>query len=616
MAVDLRNAFDSLASRRVLLFGGKGGVGKTTISALAALHFSQTRKVVLFTTDPASNLQDLFSPAIRDPRSAIYKIEELDAQALYKGFLDENLPNLLEIGDRGTYLDREELKRFFELSLPGVDELMAWMRIGELAEQNEDALLVVDTAPTGHTVRMLGAGEHFRQFAQALDTLEAKHRSLVRQFTRRNVRDAIDDYIVRFDERARRRRELLTNREITSFVPVFLSEPWVVEQTLRLAADVRQDGIDVPVAILNRAVLDPDCELDRERQKRDAQARERIGIATADAARSCVPLDSIDALQRYLARKIADRGSQIAVRVPLRSATCDLRSPIKLVFLAGKGGVGKTTCAVSIALQLAQKHPHKRYTVISVDPAHGLREVFASEAPPQNLSVEIVDTREKWRRLRETLGREIERAVGAITPGNLSVAYDTEAMKKLLDIAPPGADELFAVSRLADLAADESQDRVIVDTAPTGHFLRLLELPKTAGDWVREFMRILLRYREIVPPGQLGEELVNASRAMHLLEATLRSERSTVIVVTRPERVVIAETKRLLDSIRQRSMHVSGVIANYIAPENDCRCDQSMRRHALDSLQTLGGDFIPVERREAPVTKLAELATLFRVESD
>ncbi|MGZ5494325.1 MAG: ArsA family ATPase [Thermoanaerobaculia bacterium] len=616
MAVDLRNAFDSLASRRVLLFGGKGGVGKTTISALAALHFSQTRKVVLFTTDPASNLQDLFSPAIRDLRSAIYKIEELDAQALYKGFLDENLPNLLEIGDRGTYLDREELKRFFELSLPGVDELMAWMRIGELAEQNEDALLVVDTAPTGHTVRMLGAGEHFRQFAQALDTLEAKHRSLVRQFTRRNVRDAIDDYIVRFDERARRRRELLTNREITSFVPVFLSEPWVVEQTLRLAADVRQDGIDVPVAILNRAVLDPDCELDRERQKRDAQARERIGIATADAARSCVPLDSIDALQRYPARKIADRGSQIAVRVPLRSATCDLRSPIRLVFLAGKGGVGKTTCAVSIALQLAQKHPHKRYTVISVDPAHGLREVFASEAPPQNLSVEIVDTREKWRRLRETLGREIERAVGAITPGNLSVAYDTEAMKKLLDIAPPGADELFAVSRLADLAADESQDRVIVDTAPTGHFLRLLELPKTAGDWVREFMRILLRYREIVPPGQLGEELVNASRAMHLLEATLRSERSTVIVVTRPERVVIAETKRLLDSIRQRSMHVSGVIANYIAPENDCRCDQSMRRHALDSLQTLGGDFIPVERREAPVTKLAELATLFRVESD
>ena len=140
-------------------------------------------------------------------------------------------------------------------------------------------------------------------------------------------------------------------------------------------------------------------------------------------------------------------------------------------------------------------------------------------------------------------------------------------MKKLVDIAPPGADELFAVSRLADLAADETQEKVIVDTAPTGHFLRLLELPKTAGDWVREFMRILLRYREIVPPGQLGEELVNASRAMHLLEATLRSERSTVIVVTRPERVVIAETKRLLDSIRQRSMHVSASSRTTLHPK-------------------------------------------------
>ena len=262
----LTDAFDSLAKRRILLFGGKGGVGKTTIASLAALHFSQTRKVILFTTDPASNLSDLFGdPATRQPGNL--KIEELDAQDLYRKFLDENLPFLLEIGDRGTYLDREELRRFFELSLPGVDELMAWMHIGELAGQNEDALLVVDTAPTGHTLRMLGAGEHFRQFAEALDTLEAKHRSLVRQFTRRDVRDAIDDYIVRFEEQARRRRELLTNREITSFIPVFLSEPWVVEQTLRLAADVRADGIDVVLAILNRAVLDPDCEQDRERQK-------------------------------------------------------------------------------------------------------------------------------------------------------------------------------------------------------------------------------------------------------------------------------------------------------------------------------------------------------------
>ena len=285
--MNLAQAFDSLASRRVVLFGGKGGVGKTTISSAAALHFAKTKRVVLFTTDPASNLSDLFTEV------AGITIEEVDAKTLYKRFLDENLGNLLEIGDRGTYLDREELERFFQLSLPGVDELMSWIRIGELAEQNVDALIVVDTAPTGHTMRMLGAASHFRQFADALDAMQAKHRSMVQQFTRRNVRDAIDDYIARFDEDALRRRELLTNASTAAFVPVTLSEPWVVEQTKRLMSAI---DIDVPFVILNRAVVDADCSRDRELQKRDANARAAFS-SVVDAPRSCVPLDSVDALR-------------------------------------------------------------------------------------------------------------------------------------------------------------------------------------------------------------------------------------------------------------------------------------------------------------------------------
>ncbi|HEV8659779.1 MAG TPA: TRC40/GET3/ArsA family transport-energizing ATPase [Thermoanaerobaculia bacterium] len=611
--MQLAEAFDSLSTRRVLLFGGKGGVGKTTISSLAALHLTQTRRVILFTTDPASNLSDLLKP-----QTANLEIEELNAQQLYAKFLENNLTNLLEIGDRGTYLDRDELRRFFELSLPGVDELMAWMRIGELAEENEDAIVIVDTAPTGHTVRMLAAGAHFRQFAEALDTLEAKHRGMVRQFTRRNVRDAIDEYIERFDEDARRRRELLATG---AFVPVFLSEPWVVEQTVKLISEVRNDGIEVPFAILNRAVVDPDCDRDRALQKRDAEARKKM-TAVVDAPRSCVPLDSVDALRAYLNPLPPGEGGRRpgegrAPHPPLRGTFSRWEKGVpKLLFLAGKGGVGKTTCATSIALQLAARNPTKRYTIISVDPAHSLRDVFATEKPPQNLTVEIVETREKWRRLRETLGDEIERAVAAITPGNFSIEYDAEAIRKLIDIAPPGADELFAVSRLADLAADESQEMIIVDTAPTGHFLRLLELPKTAGDWVREFMRILLRYRELVPPGALGEELVSASRAMHALEETLRSERASTIVVTRPERIVITETKRLLDSLEQRKMKIGGVIANYVTPDNDCKCDRSMRGHEMTALSSLKREMVTVERRDAPVTKLAELAALFRVAAD
>ena len=594
----LAAAFDRVAGRRVILIGGKGGVGKTTISIAAALHFAKSRPVILFTTDPASNLSDILHGELRT--------ESVDSAVLYQRFLDRNLESFLELGDRGTYLDKDELRRFFELSLPGVDELMAWMRIGELSEENPDATIVVDTAPTGHTLRMLSSADHFRQFAEALDSMQAKHRGMMRQFTRRDVRDAMDAFVDQFEADAQRRRDLLTNHSLAAFVPVTLSEPWVVEQTERLIRDVRTDGIDVPFVILNRAVVDDDCD-----RHRDDAARKRLA-PVVDAPRACAPLDTPLAIEEWSAW---ERGRPARFERKTASETPALPGGklqlAHLTFLAGKGGVGKTTSAASIALQLAAQHPDKNYTVISVDPAHTLRDVFVREVPPKNLTVETIDTRAKWRRFRDSLGEEIERAIGAITPGGMTVAYDADAMKKLVEIAPPGADELFAITRLADLIADDSQAAIIVDTAPTGHFLRLIDLPATAGEWVREFMRILLRYRELIPAGSLGEELIRASRALHALEEVMRSETTRVIVVTRPERIVIAESKRLMAEVEHRGMRIGGVIANYMTPQNDCACDQSLRGYEIDALADLGrDDVIVIERRGEPVTKLAELATL------
>ncbi|HYO74961.1 MAG TPA: ArsA family ATPase, partial [Thermoanaerobaculia bacterium] len=280
-----------------------------------------------------------------------------------------------------------------------------------------------------------------------------------------------------------------------------------------------------------------------------------------------------------------------------------------LLFLAGKGGVGKTTCSASIALQLATRNPDKQYVVISVDPAHSLRDVFERVPAPPNLRVETIDTKAKWRRFRDSVGEKIVDAVDALTPRGMSLGHDAEAMRSLIEIAPPGADELFAITRLADLIVDPSLAAIVVDTAPTGHFLRLLDLPKAAGEWVREFMRLLLRYRDLIPAGSLGEELVRASRELKSVDAALISERAAVMVVTRPERIVVAETRRLLDDLQARGIRSGGVIANYVTPENDDHCDRSMREHELQALETLG-DALLIERRARPPLTAEELLAL------
>ena len=121
---------------------------------------------------------------------------------------------------------------------------------------------------------------------------------------------------------------------------------------------------------------------------------------------------------------------------------------------------------------------------------------------------------------------------------------------------------------------EPAYDLVVVDTAPTGHALRLLEMPELALSWDHYLLSLLLKYREAVALGDLAAELVELSRSLKRLEALLRDPaRARFVAVTRAAELPRRETVRLLRALRRLGIAVPAVVVNAVAPAGCSRCD-------------------------------------------
>src|SRR5688572_2003594 len=165
--------FDQLLARapsRFVFVVGKGGVGKTTTaSALALALADRSRTTHLISTDPAHSLLDL----LPEPCSPHLTIEEFDARKYADAFFAELRAPFIELIERGTYLDAADAGSFLDLSIPGIDEVMSALRLVELLDSAVDRV-IVDTAPTGHTLRLLDSSAIIESWVAAGHAMAAK----------------------------------------------------------------------------------------------------------------------------------------------------------------------------------------------------------------------------------------------------------------------------------------------------------------------------------------------------------------------------------------------------------------------------------------------------------
>ena len=185
-------------------YAGKGGVGKTTCASAAAIALSRRRaRTLVVSTDPAHSLADALdarlSASPRRMRGNLFAVQ-LDADRALSRWLRARARSFRVIASRGTYLDDEDIDSLFRLSLPGVDELVGLVELRRLARGFEE--VVVDTAPTGHTLRLLAMPATLAKLAEVLDDLQGKHRAMARSLRGSVRRDAEDTVIDELREEA------------------------------------------------------------------------------------------------------------------------------------------------------------------------------------------------------------------------------------------------------------------------------------------------------------------------------------------------------------------------------------------------------------------------------
>ena len=243
----------------MILFGGKGGVGKTTCAASTGLYLAINRKTLIFSTDPAHSLSDSLGQRVGDEVMRVNGVEnlsalEISAEKVLSEFKMEYEDELRKLFDTSTYLDKEDIDSILALPIPGIDEVMGFKTILDLTEEGKFDKYIVDTAPTGHALRLLTLPELLDDWIKVMAKMRWKYRYMVACFSGKNNPDSADDFLMRMKRTVKRIDCLLRDEKRCEFIVVTIPEDMAIKETERMIKSLNQYRMKIKQIIINNVI--------------------------------------------------------------------------------------------------------------------------------------------------------------------------------------------------------------------------------------------------------------------------------------------------------------------------------------------------------------------------
>lgn len=513
---------------KYLFYTGKGGVGKTSMACATALSLADHgKKVLLISTDPASNLQDVFAMELTNkamqipdvPNLFVANLDPIQAAAEYResviapyrGKLPDAVLNNME----------EQLSASCTVEIAAFNEFSNF--ITNKAIESEYDHIIFDTAPTGHTLRMLQLPSAWSNFIN-----ESTHgASCLGQLSGLEGKKSIYKQAV----------DTLADSKLTTLVLVTRPESAPLKEATRASKELKEIGVQNQILIVNGALTTADDKISQKLFEKQQAALASIPSELQELTMYMVPLRAYNVTGLANVRALLNEDHIAVVNENLNTnklfdlddVVNDLETNGKrVIFTMGKGGVGKTTIAASIALKLAARG--QKVHLATTDPAAHLN--FVLDENP-NITMSHIDEAAELAKYQDEV----------LTKARNSGLSDSDIAYIEEDLRSPCTLEIAVFRAFAEIVEKADDQIVIIDTAPTGHTLLLLE---STQSYNHEIQRT---------KGEIPESVKK-------LLPRLKSTETEVIIITLPEATPVYEALRLEDDLIRASIATKWWVVN------------------------------------------------------